>query len=359
MDQSKLQSFIQKLPKAELHVHLEATVAPKTILELAKRHHMEDTLPGRNVEDIKAWFQFSNFDHFVQILVTIQDLMRTPEDFALIAYHMGEDMARQNILYREATLTPHTHIDYQNKGLKIQDILEGLEQGRQKAKADFGVEIRWVFDIYRNLSFMMNDDHSYNPEPAEKTLEYALAGLEKGVVGFGIGGNEIGAPAEPFGQIFSLAKQAGLLSVPHAGETMGPESIWASVLDLQADRMGHGARAIEDPELMDYLKEHLITLELNPTSNLRLHIFPDITAHPFKKFDDYGIPVTINSDDPTLFNTTLSEEYALVARTFKYSLADLVRIARNAFLAAGSEGEIKRDLLHQFDLSANELLEAV
>jgi aminodeoxyfutalosine deaminase len=353
---NELTSFIHQLPMAELHVHLEGAVSPHTVLELAKRHRMLDTLPAQNVKELQAWFQFTNFDHFVNIYVSIQNLLRTPEDFALVTYNLGEDMSQQNILYREATLTPHTHIDYQDKGLKIEDILEGLEKGRQKAKADFGVEIRWVFDLYRNLSFLMNPDHSYNPEPAEKTLEYAIAGLDKGVVGFGIGGNEVGAPAEFFHQIFLKAKQFGLLSVPHAGETMGPESIWSSVLDLQADRIGHGVRAIEDPSLMEYLKEHLITLEVSPTSNLRLHLFPDLEAHPFKKLDDYGIPITINSDDPALFNTTLCQEYALVAAAYDYPTAEIVRLARNAFLAAGAEPEVKLELLKKFDHASEALL---
>jgi len=282
--------------------------------------------------------------------------MRTPEDFALIAYRLGEDMSRQNILYREATFTPHTHIDYQDKGLKIEDILDGLDQGRQQAKTDFGVEIRWVFDIYRNLSFMINQDHSYNPEPAEKTLEYALAGQHHGVVGFGIGGNEVGAPARSFGQTFLRAKQYGLLSVPHAGETFGPEGIWEAVLDLQADRIGHGVRAIEDPALMEYLRDHHITLEINPTSNLCLHIYPRIDAHPFHQLDKHGIPVTINSDDPPLFNTTLKKEYALIADTFSYPPADLARIARNAFLAAGADPVTKQALLTKFDQAASGLL---
>lgn len=355
MQKPELLSFIQNLPKAELHIHLEGSVTPKTMLKLAKRHKMVDTLPTQKEEQLLNWFQFSTFNHFIQIYVTIQNLIRTPEDFALVTYRLGEDMAKQNILYREVTLTPHTHIDYQDKGLTIEDILDGLEQSRQKAKTDFGVEIRWIFDIYRNLSFIMGEINNYNPEPAEKTLTYALAGVERGVVGFGIGGNEVGAPAKPFQQTFQKAKQAGLLSVPHAGEVAGAESVWSAVHDLKADRIGHGVRAIEDPQLMNYLKEHHITLEISPTSNLQLNIFPSIEEHPFQKLDEFGIPVTINSDDPPLFNTTLSEEYALVAETFGYKTLDLVRFARNAFLASGAEVETKHKLLNQFEQKVKDL----
>lgn len=356
MPDNELISYIHQLPKAELHIHLEGAIAPDTVLELARRHNKLDTLPADDETGLQKWFSFTDFDHFVSIYVTIQDLLRTPEDFALIAYRLGEDMAKQNIRYREATFTPYTHVDYQDKGLTIEEVLDGLEEGRQQAKAAFGVEIRWVFDIYRNLSFMINQDGSYHPEPAEKTLAYAIAGMDRGVVGYGIGGNEVGAPSSAFKESFEKAKRAGLICVPHAGETMGPESVWGAVLDLQADRIGHGVRAVEDPELLDYLKEHHITLEVNPTSNLRLHIYPEIESHPFKTLDDYGIPVTINSDDPPLFNTTLSKEYHLLADAFLYSREDLARFARNAFLAAGVEPEVKEKLLADFDRASADLL---
>ncbi len=352
MDQKDLAEFIQQLPKAELHIHLEGAIAPETVLELAKRNNIEALLPTTDINELHRWFEYTDFEHFISVIVTIQDLIRTPEDFALIAYNLGADMAQQNILYREATLTPHTHIDFQDKGLTIEDVLSGLEAGRQKARQEFGVEIRWVFDIYRNLAFMTNPDGSYDPEPALKTLDYAQQGIDFGVVGFGIGGNEIGAPASAFRNEFLAAKEAGLLSVPHAGEVDGPQSVWESVLDLQADRIGHGVRAIEDEELMVYLREHHIPLEVSPTSNLRLHVYDSIENHPFKKLDQFGIPVTINSDDPPLFNTSLSQEYALVAQAFDYTPEDLIRLARNAFLAAGADLPTKQTLLSKFENSA-------
>ena len=355
-DTNEMKAFVQALPKAEIHVHLEGAIAPATMLKLAERHKMTDQLPSTEIEELRKWFTFTGFPNFAKIYLTIQDMIRTPEDFALVAYELGADMAKQNILYREATITPHTHVDYLKKGLSIEDVLGGLEEGRQKVKKDFGVEIRWVFDIYRNLAFMMNEDGSYNPEPAEKTLEYVIAGKDYGVVGIGIGGDEKGAPPEPFQHAFVAAKQAGFLSVPHAGETMGPESIWGSVRELQADRIGHGVRAIEDPELMDYLKEHHITLEVNPTSNICLHVYESMAEHPFKKLADYGIPVTINTDDPPLFNTTLSEEYALVAESFGYSKSEIAGFARNAFLAVGADLETKQKMLETFDTAVENLV---
>ena len=176
------------------------------------------------------------------------------------------------------------------------------------------------------------------------------------MVGLGLGGYEVGAPPEDFEDVFFQAKLNGLLSLPHAGETEGPASVWGSVRELQADRIGHGVRSIEDPDLLQYLADYQVPLEVNPTSNLQLHVYESIEEHPFKKLDDLGIPVTINSDDPPLFNSNLSQEYLLVAEAFGYPPEDLVRLARRAFMAAGVELEVKEKLLVEFDLVVEGLI---
>lgn len=348
MHPQSLTDFIQRLPKAELHVHLEGAIGPTTVVALAKRHNRLQSLPAQDAAGIQKWFTFSDFPHFLQVYLAIQDLLRTPDDFALIAYELGADMAAQHILYREATFTPYTHTDYQDKGLSIADVLSGLEQGRQRACREFGVEIRWVFDIPRNLSFA-SDSGEYDPRPAEKTLEYALEGRPYGVVGLGLGGNEVGTPSQYFAHAFMAARQEGLWRVPHAGETQGAESVWAAVEHLDPQRIGHGVRAIEDTRLMQALAERGIALEINPTSNIRLHIYNDYALHPFRQLDDAGIPVTVNSDDPPLFNTTLSQEYRVLAERFGYEADELARIARNAFTHAAVEESVKGRLLARFD----------
>ena len=342
-------TFIATMPKAEIHIHLEGAIQPETVLKMAERHQMLDKLPSTEVAQLKEWFTFTDFPHFVQIYMTIQDMLRTPEDFALIAYENGADMAAQNIRYRELTFTSYTHTDFQDKGLVIEDVMAGLEDGRSRAKRDFGVEMRWVFDIPRNLSFPMRDGITYDPRPADKTLEYALYGMDHGVVGFGLGGNEVNAPPEPYAHAFTKAKAAGLLSVPHAGETMGPVSVWGSLRELQADRIGHGVRSIEDDELLATLKEREIPLEINPTSNECLHIYPNMSEHPFRQLDELGLLVTVNSDDPPLFNTNLVQEYEVLATHFGYDEANLARIARNAFTCAAVESDVKQRLLVEFD----------
>lgn len=345
-------AFIQAMPKAELHIHLEGSIQPATLLALAERHGRTDRLPTTDLDALQAWFRFTDFPHFIHIYMLISDLLRTPEDFALIVRDFGADMARQHIRYREATFTPFTHTDLQDKGLTIDHLLAGLEAGRRAAQEEFGVTLRWVFDIPRNASF--RKDGSYDPYPAERTLAYAVQGMSHGVVGFGLGGYEVGAPPAPFAHAFRAATAAGLYALPHAGETMGAASVRDAVELLGAQRIGHGVRAIEDPALLALLHDRQIPLEINPTSNICLHVYRRLAEHPFPHLDRMGIPVTVNSDDPPLFNTSLSQEYALLAAEFGYDHAGLARIARNAFVHSVAEPALKARLLAEFDAWAGE-----
>lgn len=355
--QPSLQAFIRAMPKAEIHVHLEGSIGPATLLELARRHNRLDVLPATDADALHAWYAFTDFPHFMKIYLTISDLLRTPEDFALIVQRHGEAMAAQNIRYSELTFTPFTHTDYQKKGLTIEDLLEGLDAGRAAARATSGVEMRWIFDIARNMSFA--NGGRYDPHPANRTLDYAQRGQAHGVVGLGLGGFEVGAPPEPFAHAFAAAKATGLLSVPHAGETVGPASVWGAIDALHSDRIGHGVRAIEDPALLVALRDRQVPLEVNPTSNVCLHVYDRHALHPFPHLDRMGIKLTVNSDDPPLFNTTLTEEFAVLAAEFEYGPADLARIARNAFEVCAAPAALKASLLAEFDAWAATALNAV
>ncbi len=291
-----ISTFIRNMPKAELHIHLEGAIEPATLLRLAERNGT--ALPADSPEALRTWYQFSDFPHFVEIYLKIQSCLRSADDFATIAYELGADMARQNILYREATVTPYTHL-IQDKGLRAEDIIAGLEDGRQRARRDFGVEIRWILDIHRNLA----------PPVAEVTTQLVLDWADRGVVALGLGGNEANSPAAAFAPYFERVKAAGLGSAPHAGEVAGAESVWSAVRELQADRIGHGVRSIEDPHLLAVLRDRQITLEVNPTSNVCLKVYRSIDQHPFIHLLRMGLSVTVNSDDPPLFNTTLTQEF--------------------------------------------------
>jgi len=341
-------AFVGAMPKAEIHIHLEGSIRPQTLLHLAQRHDRMDLLPSDNLDALQQWFSFTDFPHFVQIYLTISQLLVTAEDFATVVSACGAEMAAENVRYREITVTPFTHTHLQAKGLAFGALMEGLEAGRQQALRDYGVEMRWVFDVPRNASFRPDSDR-YDPFPAEETVRQAVAGMQHGVVGFGLGGFEVGAPPEPFAHAFAAAKAAGLRSVPHAGETLGAASVWGAIDALGADRIGHGVRAVEDPVLLQVLKDRQIPLEINPTSNVALHVYRRAAEHPFPHLDRMGLLVTVNSDDPPLFNTTLTQEYELLAREFGYGRADLARDARNAFQVCGAPDDLRSNLLDEFD----------
>ncbi len=322
-----LTSYLHAVPKAELHVHLEGSIQPTTLLELARRNHVD--LPAATVEGIRDWFVYRDFDHFVEVYVAITRCLRTVEDYELVVYEFGAEMARQNVRYAEVTFSPSTH---QWLGVPHATYFRGLTQGRERARADFGVEINWVFDIVRG------DLDANGRARADYTTGVAIDGKRDGVVALGLGGVEADNPPEPFAPWFDKARAAGLHSAPHAGEFAGPASVWGAVRALGAERIGHGVRAIEAPDLLAYLAEQRIPLEVNPTSNVCLGVYPSIADHPFPRLVEAGVIVTVNSDDPPMFNTSLSQEVATLAESFRLDAATIDEIllngVRHSFLPA-------------------------
>lgn len=342
--------LIARMPKVELHLHLEGALNAETILALATRNGLENLLPGTEIESIRRWFAFTDFYHFMDVNRVVKNLLRTEADFAFAVFQLGKDLAAQNILYAEITVTPYTHIHFLQKNMSIETMLKGLSDGRQQVRDELGVELRWIFDIPRNRAFEdYKNGGRYVEGAAERTLDYALMGREYGVVGLGLGGSERNAPPEPFAAVFAEAKSQGLLSVPHAGESEGAASVWGAVEALQADRIGHGVRAIEDKKLVQVLVERQIPLEINLTSNIYLRFFNSYAEHPLAMLDREGVLITLNTDDPPLFNTTLSQEYELLMREYGYSMQDVIRIARNGFLCCSPQEDIKSALLAKFD----------
>ncbi len=335
---------IRRMPKVELHVHLEGSVAPGTFLRLCERHGIRP--PAETEEALADLFRFRDFSHFVPVYLAIQDSIRTAEDFALVVEEFAADRAAQHILYSEVTVTPYTHI-WQDKGTRPEEIIEGLEEGRRRARERFGVELRWVVDIPRNL-----------PEPsATWTTDWAIAWMDRGVVALGLGGNEATAPPEPFAAAFARARAAGLHSAPHAGETAGPASVWGAIHALGAERIGHGVRAVEDPLLLSYLRDRRIPLEVNPTSNICLGIYPSLEQHPFPHLWRMGLYLTVNSDDPPLFDTSLTEEYIRLVETFGFSWDDVKRLVMNAARATFLPDDEKANLVRRVEAGLREVEE--
>ncbi len=337
-------AFAQAMPKVELHLHLEGSIEPETALALARRHGV--SLPAETPEALQSWFRFRDFRHFIQVYLTLSDLLRTPEDFAFITTALARSLARQNVRYAEVTFTAYTHL-WQNKGLHPDDLIAGLEAGRAQAWEEHHVELAWILDIPRNLSFDPATGR-YTGAASDPTVEMALAWRDRGVVALGLGGHEVGAPPEPFAPAFERARAGGLHSVPHAGEHVGPESVWGALRALGAERIGHGVRAVEDPALVAFLVEQRIPLELNPTSNIRLGVYPDFPSHPLPQLWDAGVVVTVNSDDPPLFNTTLNQEYLLLVDVYGFDAKALEQVSLNALRASFLPSERKQALEAEF-----------
>ena len=319
-EQTHIERYLKAVPKAELHVHLEGSIHPATLLKLAQQNDVK--LPVQTVEDLQNWFTFRNFDHFIEIYFAISSCLKTSDDYELIAYEFGAQMALQNVRYAEVTFSPSTH-EF-SLGIPFDVFFSGLTKGRLRAQKDFGVEIRWVFDIVRDIPELL-----LNQRRADYTLAVAEEGMHDGVVALGLGGGEVGNPPERYAKWFEKALESGLHSVPHAGETVGPESVWGAVRVLGAERLGHGVRSIEDSELIDYLAEEHIPLEICPTSNIKLGVYSNLAAHPFRRLYDAGVPVTINSDDPPLFNTTLNDEVKLLFAPFNFEINSINEILLN------------------------------
>jgi adenosine deaminase len=327
-----LLTYLAAAPKAELHVHLEGSIRPDTLLELARRNRR--SLPHDTVEGLREWFVFRDFQHFIEIYSAVSRCIRSVDDYDLIAYEFGREMARQNVRYAEVTFSPFFHAYH---GVPMESYVGGLLRGRSRARGDFGVDFNFVFDINRGWG----PDQAYC---SDYTTRVAIECRRAGVVALGLGGMELGNPPEPFAPWFERARAEGLKSAPHAGETDGPASVRGALGALGADRIGHGVRAIEDPLVVAELIRRRIALEVSPTSNLRLGVYPSIERHPFRQLHDAGVIVTVNSDDPPLFNTTLTDEVQLLPEGFGFAPEQIDQILLNGARCSFLPEEGKRAL---------------
>jgi adenosine deaminase len=322
------------MPKAELHVHLEGAIRPETLLQLARRHQVP--LPANSVAGLREWYVFTDFAHFVQIYIKISECIRTPDDIELIAREFLAGQAAQNIRYSEVTYTAYTH--YAQKGLSFADQLAALNRARDWATSNLGVTMGIVIDIAREMP------GSDSPLVAD----WAISAMGEGVIALGLGGSEVGHPPEKHRAAFERARAAGLPSVPHAGETAGPSSIWGALRSLSAVRIGHGVRCLEDPALVAELRDRQIPLEVCPTSNVCLGVAPSMAEHPLPQLIEQGLYVTVNSDDPPMFNTTLTGEYLALAQVFQFDAPRLERLALNAVRASLLPPAQRAALEHSF-----------
>ncbi|GAA3066514.1 adenosine deaminase [Streptomyces glomeratus] len=331
-----LHAFIAGLPKAELHVHHVGSASPRIVAELAARH--PDSKVPTDPEALADYFTFTDFAHFIEVYLSVVDLVRTPEDVRLLTYEIARDLARQQVRYAELTITPFSST---RRGIDERAFMDAIEDARKAAEADLGTVLRWCFDIPGEAGL----------ESAEETTRLATDDRlrPEGLVSFGLGGPEIGVPRPQFKPYFDRAIAAGLHSVPHAGETTGPETVWDALVELRAERIGHGTSSARDPKLLAHLAEHRIALEVCPTSNIATRAVRTLEEHPIREFVRAGVLVTVNSDDPPMFGTDLDNEYAVAARLLDLDERGLAGLAKNAVEASFLDDAGKAKLAAEID----------
>jgi adenosine deaminase len=310
---------LRTMPKVELHVHFEGSLQADTVLTLARKHNI--ALPADTADGLRAWYTFIDFPHFADIYGLNARCLQTPDDLEFATRAFLTEQARQNIVYSEVTYTAFArHI---SSGMAWRDQLGGIQRGIAWGRETLNVDMQLIVDIDRDRA---------TPQDAIRLAEWIIdtyAGGENDIAALGLGGYEVGFPPEMFADALKLAFDAGVPLVLHAGETDGAASIWGAI-HAGAVRLGHGVRCFEDPQLVEYLRDHQIPLEVCPTSNICLGVVPDMASHPIQRMIDAGLYVTLNSDDPPMFDVTLNDEYVRTAETFGWTLEDYQQLVLKA-----------------------------
>jgi aminodeoxyfutalosine deaminase len=320
--------FLFAVPKVDLHLHLVGSASPTTVAQLATRSpHVGVPIEP---DSIRRYFEFKDFPHFIDVYTTVVALVRTSEDIADLVDGAAADLAAQNAPYAELTVSPYGHM---LAGVPYEEIVEGITVGLQRA-VNRGVELGIVFDT----------PGEYGVIGAETTIACIERQPPPGLIGFGLAGAEAGVDRSLYVDAFDRARALGLHSLPHAGEGDGPASIWAALGFLRAERIGHGVRAVEDPRLLAHLVDHQIPLEVCPSSNVCTKVFSDLASHSIAQLMAAGAFVTINTDDPPMFSTTLTDEYLRVAETFALDITQVSQLVVNGINASFLPAPRKRQL---------------
>ena len=320
-------SWFDRVPKVELHLHLEGAIPLPALWELIEKYGGDPEVPDPAA--LERRFEYRDFPHFIDTWLWKNEFLRELDDFTFIAEAVARDLERQNVRYVEAFYSPP---DFAHHGLGPQRLTEAIREGLSRVS---GIEVALVADLVRN----------YGPEQGARTLAEVREVKELGVVGIGIGGSEEQFPPEPYEAVFEQARRAGFRTSAHAGEAAGAGSVWGAVRRLRVDRVGHGTRAGEDEALLDYLAEHRIALEMCPLSNVRTGVVPSIDDHPVRRYFERGIPVTVNTDDPKMFGNSLAEEYRLLEERLRFSRREIRGLVESAVRVSWLEEPRQRQLL--------------
>jgi aminodeoxyfutalosine deaminase len=325
-------AFVAALPKVELHLHLVGSASPDTVLTLARRHPGSGVPTGR--DDLHKFYEFSGFPHFLAVYQQVARLVRTGADVVTLIDGLARELAGSQVRYAEVHVTPQSQ---RAAGIGFEELAQALADGRLAARQEHGVELAWIVNCDAALG------------AAEETVRFATRYRAHGIVGFGLAGPEDGVRRADFAPVFRAARDAGLHSAPHAGETVGPAEIWAAVRELGAERIGHGIAAAADPALLAHLAERGITLEVCPTSNVRTGAVGSLREHPLPALLAAGVRVTLATDNPGMFHANLDSEYLLCHRVFGLRASELAEISRTGARAAFCDEATRRAVLAEID----------
>jgi adenosine deaminase len=324
-------SWFERIPKVELHLHLEGAVPHPALWELMQKYGGDPSVPTSDA--LAAKFTYRSFSEFIDTWVWKNTFLREYEDFEFVAQAVANNLSSQNIRYVEAFYSPG---DYTSAGLEPQRITEAIRTGLSRCK---GIKIALVADLIR--------DHG--PDRGAEILAAVNEVRDEGIIGVGIGGSEDAFPPEAFEGVFHQAREMGFRTSAHAGEAAGPESVWGAIRTLQADRIGHATRAVEDPKLVDYLAEHQVPVELCPISNLRTGVIGSIKEHPARLYFERGIPLSINTDDPKMFGNSLADEYLMLETELGFSRSEIESLILQGIRTSWLSKEQKESYTQQFE----------
>jgi len=330
VSQSSNLAWFERLPKVELHLHLEGAIPYDALWELLQKYGGDVLVP--NKEMLKRQFEYVDFPHFIETWVWKNQFLREYEDFTFIAEAVARDLAGQNIRYAEVFFSPP---DFLRKGLKPQRITEAVRRGLEQVPE---IEIALIPDLVRD----------FGPERAEITLEEINEVRHLGIIGVGIGGSEHDFPPEAFEVVFERARQLGFRTSAHAGEAAGAESVWGAIRSLRVDRIGHGTRAGEDESLLSYLVAQKIPIEMCPLSNVRTGVVESYEKHPVRRYFERGVVLSINTDDPKMFGNSLAEEYLLLTEKQGFTRAEIKELLLGAIEMSWMPEEKKEQMAETF-----------
>ena len=330
-DFKRIENFIKKVPKSELHLHIEGSLEPELMFKLSKRNKVE--IPFKSIEEIKSAYNFSNLDSFLKIYYEGSNVLISEEDFFDLTWEYILRCKQDNIVHAEIFFDPQSHTE---RGIEFNTVLSGIHKALEKANSELGITSKIIMCFLRHL----------DEEPCFQVLKEATKHKDK-IIGVGLDSSEKGNPPQKFKNLFEAASKEGFLTVAHAGEEGPPEYIWDSLNLLKVKRIDHGVQCLKDDKLVEKLRQNNIPLTVCPLSNIKLCVFDKLEKHNLKKMLDKGLRVMVNSDDPAYFGGYLNTNLIETAKALKLSLEDIKTLIQNSFKSSFLDEKTKINWLNK------------